>query len=375
MIHRDLQTTIQKYLNKNKAIVIYGARQVGKTTLSLELTKQYAKPLYLSCDNPTNASLFSNASLEKINSITRGYDCLVLDEAQKITNIGNVGKMIVDNKLVKQLLMTGSSSLDLANTVKEPMTGRIFEFKLYPISYHELLSASDYPHIDLEDLLIYGSYPEVVTASSMTAEKIISQISEQYTFKDIFDTAEIRDPGLINRLLIALALQLGSEVSYNELATMLEVNRLTIERYIWLLENAFIVYRLNALTGNPRKMISLRKRKIYFNDLGIRNALVNDFRPLEFRDDKGALFENFCINERNKLFANGDKSFASYYFRSAKTKAELDYVEDFDGTKKAYEFKWKADKFKTPGEFVDKYPTVKPELININKYIDFVTKI
>ena len=215
----------------------------------------------------------------------------------------------------------------------------------------------------------------MVTSSSLLAEKIISQISEQYTYKDVFDIAEIRDPGLIRRLLIALALQLGNEVSYNELATTLEVNRLTVERYIWLLENAFIIYRLDALTGNPRKMISLRKRKIYFNDLGIRNALINNFSPLHLRDDAGSLFENFCINERNKLFANSNKGYANFYFRSAKTKTELDYVEDFDGSKKGYEFKWKSDKFKIPSEFIAKYPTVVPKLINNNNYIDFVTKI
>ena len=375
MIQRAIQSTIENFLNNNKGIVIYGARQVGKTTLVKELIKQYTKPLYLSCDNPTNIALLSDTSLEKLTSMSKGYDCLVIDEAQKVNNIGNIGKMIIDNRLVKQLIMTGSSSLDLANTIKEPMTGRIFEFKLYPLSYNEIAGSSQNNNIDLENLLIYGSYPEVVTSSSVISEKIIMQISEQYTYKDIFDIAEIRDPGLVNRLLVALALQIGNEVSYNELANTLEVSRLTIERYVWLLENAFIVYRLDALSGNPRKLVSLRKRKIYFNDLGIRNALINNFSSIALRDDAGHLFENFCINERNKLFANSNKGFSNYYFRSAKTKSELDYIEDFDGVKKAYEFKWKSDKFNIPSEFTAKYPGVNPKLINSNNYKDFVAKI
>jgi len=371
-IHRQLEDSIVPLLDKGKAVVIYGARQVGKTTLAQELAKRYAHVLYKSCDKAKTAQELSNQNLDYLINLTKGYDALIIDEAQKAQNIGNTIKQLVDAKLPLQIILTGSSSLDLANTIKEPMTGRVFEFKLTPISVVELQGYQPTLLTDLSRLLILGSYPEVITSPAGEAEKIIRGITDQYTFRDILQLSEIKNIEALRRLLTALALQIGSEVSYNELSNLLDISREAVERYIWLLEQSFIIYRLDALSGNPRKLISSRKRKVYFYDLGLRNALINDFRSLAERTDVGALFENFCVNERYKHQLNQDHAVQRYYFRAAANSGEIDLVEMVGAEPKAYEFKWSAGGFRVPLEFKAKYPGVKVKLVNRDNFLGFV---
>jgi predicted AAA+ superfamily ATPase len=373
MIKRSIEKQINAVLGHRKAIVVYGARQVGKTTLAKVIAKKYKTPLLLNCDNASTALELSQSSQESLNSMVSGHDFVLIDEAQKVKNIGNAAKLIIDNNPDVQLFLTGSSSLDLSNTIKEPLTGRVFEYILYPLSYQEIGSYDESITKDWERLLVLGSYPEVVTSNLQIAQKIINQIAEQYSYKDVLQFSEIRDIDAVHRLLTALALQIGCEVSYNELSNTLGISRKSVERYIWLLEQAFIIYRLAALTGNKRKTLSTRKRKIYFYDLGIRNAIIKNFNRLDLRNDVGALFENYCINEKIKKHENFAAVFNKYYFRTATNKGEIDYVEEIGGKMNAFEFKWSNGNAKVPLEFKNKYPKVNMTVINKNNvYKDFL---
>ena len=374
MIKRELESILKKQFFKGKVLVLYGARQTGKTTLLKELIKEFPDDsVYLNCDQPNIAAQLSNKTSEELNFLTGNKKIIFIDEAQRVENIGLSLKLLIDNYPEKQIVATGSSSFDLANKINEPLTGRKFEYHLSPFSLRELLPK--YQNLltlsaHLEQRIIYGMYPDVVENLSDTKE-ILFNLTTSYLYKDVFEWQQIRKPDLIIKLLKAIALQLGNEVSYYELSKILGVSKETIISYISLLEKAFVVFRLGAFNRNLRTELS-KKIKIYFWDTGIRNALINSFNPLSDRQDVGALWENFMISERFKHNEIAGKYSSSYFWRTT-TQQEIDYIEEYDGMLHAYEFKWnKRKKAKLPRSFNTAYPENSFEIINRENFYGFV---
>ena len=374
MIKRELESILKKQFFKGKVLVLYGARQTGKTTLLKELIKEFPDDsVYLNCDQPNIAAQLSNKTSEELNFLTGNKKIIFIDEAQRVENIGLSLKLLIDNYPEKQIVATGSSSFDLVNKINEPLTGRKFEYHLSPFSLRELLPK--YQNLltlsaHLEQRIIYGMYPDVVENLSDTKE-ILFNLTTSYLYKDVFEWQQIRKPDLIIKLLKAIALQLGNEVSYYELSKILGVSKETIISYISLLEKAFVVFRLGAFNRNLRTELS-KKIKIYFWDTGIRNALINSFNPLSDRQDVGALWENFMISERFKHNEIAGKYSSSYFWRTT-TQQEIDYIEEYDGMLHAYEFKWnKRKKAKLPRSFNTAYPENSFEIINRENFYGFV---
>lgn len=373
MLKRAISREIEKRLFKNKAIIIYGPRRVGKTTLAKELLREYNQPDgYFNCEEPDINQALTNKTSTELKNLIGKRKLIVLDEAQKVKNIGLTIKLLVDNFPGIQLVATGSSSFDLANETAEPLTGRAFEFKLFPFSLNELKQKYSQLEIGrlLETFLRFGTYPEVVEADSGFARELISDITRNYLYKDILEFERLKNPDLILKLLQALALQLGSEVAYTELANLLGVDKVTIERYIQILEKAFVIFRLTPLSRNLRKELT-KTRKIYFCDLGIRNSLINNFNELNLRTDVGAMWENFCILERLK-FNSAKKLLPNVYFWRTYDQKEIDYIEEEGGKFNVFEFKWKKASCKFPKEFGETYPGSKFRIINKDNLWDLL---
>jgi hypothetical protein len=364
MIPRELSVLIQDRLFKGKAIIILGARQTGKTTLVRELMKQInIEGLFLNCDEPVTRSFFDDISTLKWSQLIGNRKLVVIDEAQQIENIGLKLKLVTDQIPDVQLLVTGSSSLDLASEINEPLTGRKWEYILYSISWRELSRSFNLLERKqhLEQRMIYGMYPEVIMNPGGEQE-LLNMLAGSYLYKDILAHKAIRKPELLDRLLKALALQIGQEVSYNELANILQVDKNTVMSYIDLLEKAFIIFKLQPLSRNLRKEISTN-RKIYFYDNGIRNALIANFNPLNLRNDTGALWENFMISERIK-FNHYERRFVNSYFWRTYDRQEIDLIEEHGGRFEAYEFKWgRAKAFRSLKAFSNVYPVGKSNTI------------
>lgn len=370
---RLIQSQIEKRLFKNKVIIVYGAWQVGKTTLVKRIFDKYnGKKLYLNCELLSVQRGLSAPEAEKLKSYLGENKLVILDEAQKITNIGLILKIIVDTYPDIQIIATGSSSFDLANKINEPLTGRTHTFILYPFSIAEAKQQNSRFEIEakLENILRFGFYPEVFFLSEDDARSRLDEISSNYLYKDILSFEGIKKSSVIVNLLQLLALQLGNEVSYSEIAKQLGIGRLTVQKYLDLLEQSFVIFSLRSFSRNLRKEIS-KSVKIYFYDLGIRNSLIQNFNQLEIRNDRGALWENFCIIERIKRNSN-NRVFANRYFWRTYTQKEIDYIEERDGKLFAFEFKWSANKKKIPKEFLDAYNNSKFEIINRENYWDFV---
>lgn len=370
---RLLQKNIEKALFKKKIIIIYGARQVGKTTLVKDIQEKYGdSSLYLNADEPDIRASLEEKSSTEIFKLFGNKNFIIIDEAQRIKNIGLTLKLIIDNNPDIQVIATGSSSFELSNSISEPLTGRKFEFHLYPLSVQEL--EEKYSSLELnrilENLLLYGMYPEVINLSVDEAKKRIEEISKSYLFKDILQFQDIRNSDVLEKLLQALALQLGNEVSYNELANLLGIDKDTVSRYIQLLEKAFIIFTLKPYSKNLRKELG-KLRKVYFYDLGIRNSVINNFNKLNLRTDVGALWENFLISERIKYNNNATRIVNTYFWRTY-DKKEIDYIEEESGKLNAFEFKYSEDKYKKPLEFLKTYKDSALKLINKNNYIDFI---
>jgi uncharacterized protein len=343
MIKRALLEAIKAKIDFKKAIILLGPRQVGKTFLLQKIVEELKLPfLMINGDNPAERLLWANPDFQLIKSLIEPYRLIVFDEAQRIENIGLTVKMVVDAKMDKQLIITGSSALGLGDTIQEPLTGRKWEFTMFPIAWSELREtytiAKSIPI--LEQLLVFGSYPEIILSEEK--EELLTALSGSYLYKDILEQGGIRKPEVLVRLLQALAWQVGSEVSYNELSKTVGIDRATVESYINLLEKSFVVYRLNPLSRNERKEIST-SRKIYFYDNGIRNAIINNFKPLSQRNDIGALWENYFITERLKLNTYQKLPTRSWFWRS-KMHAEIDYVEEGTDGFTAFELKWNEKK-------------------------------
>ena len=360
MIKREIQSVIEKQLFKGKVIILFGPRRVGKTTLSKQLLDNEKNSRYINCELLENKTALETTNSSALKGFIGNYRLVVLDEAQQISNIGRILKIISDTFPEIQMLATGSSSFELGNRLSEPLTGRSREYLLYPFSITELLNIKDRISVnaDLDGILRFGLYPEVYGKPENEAIEELSQISSNYLYKDILQFELIKRPNLLLNLLNALALQLGNEVSLNELSRLLSETVPTIQRYIELLEKTFVIFRLRSFSRNLRKEI-VKGQKIYFYDLGIRNALIRNFNPLNLRNDTGALWENFCIVERMKYNMNRRRFVNSWFWRTYDQK-EIDYIEEEGGKLKAFEFKLKSGgNLKTMKEFKQIYPVAE----------------
>jgi len=372
MISRILEAIIQQKLATGKAIVIMGPRQTGKTTLLEKIVKQSEKSIVLNCDDPFVSNQLQGINTEQLRSIIGTHGLVFIDEAQRVKNIGLTLKLITDQFKGVQLLVSGSSSLEIASEINEPLTGRKWEYMLYPISWKELYDNIGYISVlqQLEQRIIFGMYPDVINNSGNETE-VLKQLANSYLYKDLLAYKSVRKPEILDKLLRALAFQVGNLVSYNELANLIQVDKNTISSYIDLLEKTFVVFSLQPLSRNLRNEISA-SRKIYFYDTGIRNALLNNFQPLEFRSDKGALWENFLIAERIK-YLHYSRQFANLYFWRTHQQQEIDWVEESAGRFKAYEFKWgKSKSKKMPSAFSEQYNCNEIEIINKDSFMPFL---
>jgi predicted AAA+ superfamily ATPase len=370
---RTIQPLIEKNLFKQKIIVIYGARQVGKTTLVKTILNNLTdNSLYLNCDEPDIRQRLTDRTSTELHAFVGNKKIVVIDEAQRVKNIGITLKLLNDNYPQIQILATGSSSFNLSNRIAEPLTGRKIEFFLYPLSLEELLTHETEleNHRLLKDRMILGSYPAVI--SSADSRMTIEEISESYLYRDITEYQVIRNKDLLRRLLQALALQIGSEVSFNEVGALLGVDKLTVERYMNLLEQAYIIFQLRPFNRNQRKELG-KKRKIYFFDLGVRNAIINNLNPLDLRQDVGMLWENFVISERIKWLNNHHITANAYFWRNYEGQ-EIDYLEEKGGQLSGFECRWREKKWSPPRAFLQNYPHTELHLINQESYIDYLTK-
>ncbi len=370
MIQRQLKELILKRLGK--AIVVLGPRQTGKTTLLKEIANQLGDFLFLEADDPGVRAKLTDANTEQLRQLIGEHKIVFIDEAQRIKNIGLTLKLITDQLKGVQLLVSGSSALELANEINEPLTGRKWEFMLYPISWKEFSDYAGYLKSEqqLEDRIIYGMYPEVISNRGLE-KQILLQLTNSYLYKDILVYDRIRKPEIVEKLLQALAFQIGNEVSYNELSGLLKIDSKTIINYIDLLEKAFIIFRLEPLSRNLRNEISTN-RKIYFYDTGIRNALISNFSTLSMRQDTGALWENFLISERRKAIEYNEW-YSNRYFWRTHSQQEIDYIEEHSGIMHAYEFKWSdTKKARLSSTFSNAYPNHEFKVINRTNYLDFL---
>ena len=375
MIKRTLQKVLEQYMGKGKAILLIGARQVGKSTLFRMLTETIMEDtlLWLNCDLQNVRDTLTNPTLTTLQLLFGNKNVVVIDEAQRVTNVGMTLKLIVDNFPHVQLLVTGSSALDLHNRLNEPLTGRKVEYHLYPISTGELYASKGLLGVNelFEQRMVYGSYPDVLLGA-LPPEKVLMELAESYLYKDILEMEGIRKSSVLQKLLVALALQVGSEVSYNELSKTVGVDNKTVEKYIDILEKCYIVFKLNSFSRNIRSELT-KSKKIYFYDLGVRNAVLRSFAPLELRQDNGALWENFFIAERLKYNHYADRMVNAYFWRTS-DKQEIDYIEEVNGELYLFEMKWNAKKQKTklPNLFMETYHPQQANVITPENYLLFL---
>ncbi|MCB5245422.1 MAG: ATP-binding protein [Candidatus Cloacimonetes bacterium] len=374
MIPRILGTNIKQHFFEGKAIVILGPRQSGKTTLVNYLLKDYSDQfIVFNGDEPDVREILTNANSTQLKTYIGNKKIVFIDEAQRIKDIGITIKLIVDNFPHIQVIVTGSAPLDLAGEIREPLTGRRYEYYLYPIAYEEMVKYNGRLEEDrmIPHRLIYGYYPEIVTNSEKT-EELLRLLSDSYLFKDLFLLDQIKKPPLLIKLIRSLAYQVGSEVSYNELAQTVGSDLKTVEKYIDLMEKAFIIFRLPSLQKNLRNEIK-KKIKIYFWDNGILNAVIGNFNDIHIRKDTGKLWENFVIAERKKYLSNHSLYHKSYFWRTTQ-KQEIDYIEEYDNQYTACEIKWNPRrKPKFPKTFCDNYPLSETKVINPKNLGDWIS--
>lgn len=375
MILRYIQKQCLDHLSTSKKIMlIYGPRQAGKTTLVKQLgINSGLKTLYLSADLSKNERLLMQRDLKVYSDLTEGYKLLIIDEAQRIPEIGLILKIFYDEMPHLKIIATGSSSFDLANKTAEPLTGRKQVFHLLPFALGEIASGMNKYELDqqLEDILIYGLYPEVYTSSKNQKKEILEDISESYLFKDVLQLTTIKYTAKIRDLLRLLAFQVGQQVSIHELTKKLAINRETVERYIDLLEKAFVIFRLPAYSRNLRNEVS-KMDKIYFYDTGIRNMLIDNLKPLNLRIDAGNLWENFIVAERRKQILYQRMNVQSWFWRTY-SGAEIDYIEENENGLTAYEIKMEKNKARLPKAWKEEYGG-DFSLINRSNYLDFILK-
>ncbi|VAW11316.1 Prokaryotic ATPase [hydrothermal vent metagenome] len=372
MINRELEKHINNRFGKGKAILLIGPRQVGKTTLFNKLLEN-KEHLFLNGDDPTVRKLLTNPNIEQLKNIIGNFKIVFIDEAQRIENIGLTLKLITDQLKDVQLLVSGSSAFELNNQTQEPLTGRKWEYQLYPISWNEFENNVGYlkAQQQLELRVVYGMYPDVI--NNFGDEKdILKQLTDSYLYKDILSYGGIRKPEILEKLLRALAFQIGSEVSYNELAQLLGIDKKTVSNYIDLLCQAYVIFKLPSFSKNLRNEIKTNQ-KIYFYDTGVRNMIIGDLNPLEVRQDKGNLWENFLIAERLKYNAYTNSLAKGYFWRTVQQQ-EIDYVEEEAGTVTGFEIKWNPkSKVKIPKTFIETYKT-DVKVVNNENFREFFFK-
>lgn len=373
MIHRQLQPQTASLLGGDKAIIIMGARQVGKSTLLHKLFDGQNDVLWLNGDDPDVQTILSGITSTRLKVFIGNKKVVVIDEAQRIKDIGLKIKLITDQIPGVQVIATGSSSFELVNKVNESLTGRKREFRMFPLSYKEMVDATDIiteqrliPH-----RLVYGYYPEAVTNPGDERE-VLRELSTSYLYKDILQLDGIAKPDKLSTLIQALSRQIGNIISYRELSQLVGIDAKTIERYIDLLEKNYIVFRLGSFSRNLRNELKNGK-KIYFYDTGIRNAVIGDFRPAELRDDLGALWENFVLSERMKQISYS-RSFTNIRFWRTSEQKEIDIVEETDGQLSAVEIKWNPSKAKTkiPASFAAAYPEATFKVITPENAFEYI---
>ena len=376
MIQRHLKDIIEKRLFKGKAILLFGARQVGKSTLIESIISPYKdETLVFNGDDANTRKLFSDINTQVLKRLIGSKKIIYIDEAQRLTNIGLTLKIITDQIKTVQVIATGSSAFELANKTNEPLTGRKYEYTLFPLSFVEMSKHRNWFEEKslLNDRLIYGYYPEIVSSPSTTeAQELLQFLSNSYLYKDILTLDGIRKPQVLQKLVQALALQIGSEVSTSELAQITNSSSHTVEKYLDILEKAFIIFRLPSYSKNVRNELK-KSKKIYFYDNGVRNAVINDFRPIESRSDIGGLWENFLISERKK-FLGYQQNFAirSYFWRT-RQQQEIDYIEETYEKLYAWEFKWNPKaKVKFPDTFLKAYPSSETGIATSEDFESFI---
>lgn len=376
MIPRLLQPTLAQQLqNTGRIVLLFGARQVGKTTLVRAVLAQTGyKTLYVTGDDLRGVGALSSRDLSQLRGMVAGYDALFVDEAQRIAEIGINLKLLIDHLPTLRIIATGSSSLDLASQTREALTGRAWVHTLFPIAFAEL--APDHTPYEmaqqLEARLRFGSYPALFNIENTAAQRdYVQTLTTSYLYKDILEIANIKHASKIHDLLQLLAYQIGQEVSITELASQLQISRDAVNHYLDLLEQSFVIFRLRGFNRNLRKEVS-KLPKFYFWDIGIRNALINNFDALANRIDTGALWENFLISERRKLLSYRSVS-VNFHFWRTHTGAEIDLIEHRSGEPHGYEFKWGAGKMRAATTFLHSYPRATVALINRDNYQDFLT--
>lgn len=363
-----------KLLKPQKAVIVYGPRRCGKTTLLKEATKHFKeKYLFVNGEDITVGEFLSSQSIEKLRGFIGTSRILIVDEAQKVKNIGLNIKLILDNIKGVKVIASGSSSFDLAKNIGEPLTGRKYTLKMYPLAQLELKKLENKAQTAaiLENRLIYGSYPEVVISHDDRQKALyLREIVSSYLYKDILELDGVRHADKLSRLLQCLAFQIGKEVSFNELGTQLSMSKNTVERYLDLLEKSFVVFRLNGFSRNLRKEITKNPR-YFFYDVGIRNSLINNFNPLSMRDDVGMLWENYIIVEMMKKQEYLNKQANNYFWRTYNRK-EIDFIEEEAGKLRGYEITWAKRKRKPPTEWLESYGNAEYKVVTRNNYLNFI---
>jgi len=373
MINREITHQIKDDLFKGKAIVITGPRRVGKTTLIKFIQESSGKEtLFLNCDEADVRPMLENATSTQLKFLIGNNTLVLIDEAQRVKNIGITLKLLVDNFKDVQVIASGSSALELANEINEPLTGRKKEYHLFPISTNEMINYSSALEEKrmLTQRMIYGFYPDIINNPDEARESLF-ELSTNYLYKDILSLENVRKPALLEKLLIALAFQVGSEVSYQEIGQTIGSDPKTVENYISLLEKCFVIFQLGSFSRNLRNEIK-KGKKIYFYDNGIRNAIIKNFNPVELRQDVGALWENYIISERFKANQYA-KRYVNNYFWRTQAQQEIDLIEEAGGKLCAYEFKWNEKiKTKIPASFLSAYPESEGKIVNRDNYLEFV---
>lgn len=371
MYQRTLGETIKRKINSGKAIILVGPRQVGKTTLIKDIIEN-EDFLFLDGDDATVRNLLDNPNTAQIRSIIGAKKIVFIDETQRIESIGLTLKIIIDQLKDVQLFVSGSSSFEIKSNLSEPLTGRKWEYELFPISWEEFENKHGYlvAEQQLENRLLYGFYPDILNNPGEEQE-LLKQLVTSYLYRDILSFSNIRKPEVLEKLVQALALQLGNEVNYNELAQIVGIDKNTVSNYIDILEKGYVIFKLNSFNSNQRNEIK-KNKKIYFYDNGVRNMILGNFNPLNLRQDKGALWENFLISERLKQNTYNNTNAKMYFWRT-KQQQEVDLVEEKNGAIAGFEFKWNAkSNIKLPKTFVNEY-NAKEEIVDRNNFRKFIS--
>lgn len=371
MIHRTLKESIKKDLFKGKALLLFGPRQSGKSTLIQEVLKD-TDYLYLNGDDADVREMLTNTTATKLKSVVGNKKIVFIDEAQRIVNIGLTLKLFTDQLKDIQVIATGSSAFELSSQVNEPLTGRKYEYMLYPLSFAEMVAHHGLLQEKrlLDHRLVYGCYPEIVTKPG-EERRLLKLLASSYLYKDLLMLEQIKKPLILEKLVSALALQIGNEINYQELAQTIGGDRKTVDKYIDLLEKAFVVFRLPALNKNVRNEIK-KGKKVYFYDCGIRNAVINNFKAIDSRTDAGALWENYVIAERMKLLHYNDIAVKQYFWRTTQQQ-EIDLIEESTDQWTAFEFKRSSKaKVRFPQTFSDNYPNSTMLVISPANVEDFL---